>query len=135
MWHEESLALGDIQAAHRIGKKGIVICKFVNRKFAKEGLYCRKNLKGKNLYGNNTKVYINNSFCDEFRYTNYLIRKAKSDVLIFRRKLRNGIKYFQKEDGDDFIEISHKNDLIRRNHLNESEYSFCDVVYIILYSL
>ena len=37
----------DIQACHRKGKKGITICKFVNRKYAYEGLFNGKKLKNK----------------------------------------------------------------------------------------
>ena len=56
--HEEPLSNMDIQAAHRIGKKGVTIVKFVNRKFALlEGLRCGKNLKGSKLYGY-TGIYI-----------------------------------------------------------------------------
>ena len=36
-----------IQACHKIGKKGVTICKFVNRKFANNAIYSGKNLKGK----------------------------------------------------------------------------------------
>ena len=50
----------DIQACHRVGKKNIVIVKFVNRKFANEGLYCGKNLKNNSPYM--APTYINYSF-------------------------------------------------------------------------
>ena len=120
--HGKNLNVSDIQACHRIGKKGVTICMFVNRKFAKEGLYCGKNLRGKNLYDQGTNIYINNSFCDEFRYLNYLVRKAKSEGRIFRWKVKNGVNFIQKEEDDEsFIEISHKNDLISSNLLQESE--------------
>ena len=52
----------DIQATHRVGKKGVTIVKFVNLKFAYEGLRCGKNLKDSKLYGNSGGIYINNSF-------------------------------------------------------------------------
>ena len=118
--HGRSLEEMDIQACHRVGKKGDTIVRFVNQKFASEGLYCGRNLKGKNIYGNDSKVYINTSFCKEFKFLNYLVRKAKNDDNIFRWKVRNGITYVQTEDGGDFHEISHKNDLIDLN-LMESE--------------
>ena len=117
--HGENLQERDIQAAHRIGKKGVVICKFVNRKFAREGLFCGRNLKGKNVY-NNSNVYINDSLCREFKYLNFVVRKSKNDNIIFRWKVRNGITFVQKKDGDEFEEISHKSDLIRLGLL-ESE--------------
>ena len=102
----------DIQACHRVGKKGATIVKFVNRKFARESLYCGRNLKGNKLYGANSQIFINNSFCPEYKYLNYLVRKAKKDNLVFRWKVRNGITSVQMEDGSDFIEVTHKNDLI-----------------------
>ena len=49
--HGEKLDAIDIQACHRIGKKGITICKFTNRKYAREGLVCGKNLRNTKLYG------------------------------------------------------------------------------------
>ena len=101
-----------IQACHRIGKKGITICKITNRKFAYEGLYCSKNLKGKKLYGEISQIYINHSLCKEYSYLNYCIRKAKKENKIHRYKVRHGVNYIQLEEGDDFVEISHKNDLI-----------------------
>ena len=72
--HGKSLDYFDIQAAHRKGQKGTVIAKFVNRKFAYEGLVNGKRLKGKNIYGEDTKVFINDSFCPEFGFLNFLIR-------------------------------------------------------------
>ena len=97
------------------------VCKFVNRKYANEGLYNGKNLKGKDLYGNNTKVFINNSFCDEYRHINYLIRKAKRDNTIFRWKVKNGVNFIKLNDTDeDFEEISHMNDLINLKIIAEA---------------
>ena len=115
--HGKTLDYGDIQACHRIGKKKeTTIYKFVNRKFAREAMYCGKNLKGCDLYHNNGKIFLNDSFCDEFRYLNFVIRKAKRNNKIFRWKVRNGINFIQIKDGDDFTEITHKSDLIQAIH-------------------
>ena len=108
-----------MQACHRIGKKGITIVKFVNRKFAYEGLRCGRNLKGKEIFGANSKVYINNSFCREYQYLNYCVRKAKSNNKIFRWKVKHGVNLIQVDDGGDFIEITHKNDLIKLGIIDE----------------
>ena len=108
-----------IQACHRIGKKGITICKFVNRKFATEGIYCGKNLKGIKLYGNDSQVYINSSFCKEYSYFNFVIRKAKAEKKIFRYKIKHGVNLIQVEEDSDFQEISHKNDLIKLGLIKE----------------
>ena len=95
-------------------QEGKTIVKFVNRKFAKEGFICGKNLKNSNLYAN-AGVYVNTSFCPEFGHLNFLIRKSKSNGEIFRWKVRNGINFIQVEEGADFIEISHINDLADLN--------------------
>ena len=77
--HGQSLRKIDMQACHRIGRKQEkTVVKFLNRKFSVEELYNGKNLQ---LYG--SKVFINNSFCEEFRHLNYIIRKLKSDERIF----------------------------------------------------
>ena len=109
--HGKKLEAPDIQACHRVGKKGKTIVKFISRKYAREGLVCGKNLKNSNLYGN-AGVYINTSFCPEFGHLNFLIRKAKADGALFRWKVRNGINFVQVEEEDEFVEISHINDLV-----------------------
>ena len=114
--HGEKLKPMYIHACHRIGTKGITICKFTNRKFAREGLVCGRNLKDKKPYGE-SKIYINTSFCREYKYLNFVIRKCKADGRIFRWKVRNGTNFVQLKDGDEFTEISHKNDLIELNLL------------------
>ena len=101
-----------IQACHRVGKKGVTVCKFTNRKFAYEGLYCSRNLKGKNIYGDNSQIYINHSLCKEYGYLNYCIRNAKRANKIHRYKVKHGVNFIQLEEGAEFVEISHKNDLV-----------------------
>ena len=84
-----------IQACHRIGKNGVTICKFVNRKFANKAIYSGKNLKGKEIYGTNLRVYINSSFFKEFGFLNFQIRNAKKSGKIFRWKLKHGVNFMQ----------------------------------------
>ena len=74
--HGRSLEPFDMEACHRIGKKHVVIARFVNRKFAREALYNGKNLKGTKLYGNGA-IYINDSFCEPFSYIGFVIRNLK----------------------------------------------------------
>ena len=112
--HGRSLNLFDIEACHRIGKKNVVIVRFVNRKFAREGLYKGRDLKGKNIYGNGP-VYINDSFCEPFNYIGYSIRKLKKRSLIEGYKIKNGVYHVKKEANDNFIEISHTSDFIKYN--------------------
>ena len=56
--HGKALDHMDIEACHRVGKKNVVITRFANRKFAREGLYKSKNLKGKKIYGDQA-IYVN----------------------------------------------------------------------------
>ena len=102
--HGKSLDHLDIEACHRIGKNNVVITRFVNRKFAREGLFNGKNLKGTKLYGNKP-IYINDSFSKPFQYIGFVIRK----------KVRNGVFLLKKEANDNFVEISHKNDFLKYN--------------------
>ena len=81
----------DIQACRRVGKKNIVIVKFVNRKFANEGLYCGKNLK--NNFPFMAPTYSNYSFGPEFRFLNYFVRQAKKAKKIHFYKVRHGVTH------------------------------------------
>ena len=78
-------------------------------------------MKDRDLYGNNSKVYINNSFCDEFRHLNFLIRRAKKNEKISRWRVKNGINIIKIKDDDDFVEVSHINDLIQMKIAEVSE--------------
>ena len=101
----------DIQAVHRLGNKKTTIVKVANRKFAKEALFCGKNLKGSKRYGNHSHIYINDSFCPEYKFLNFAIRKAYKSNHIVRYKVRNGVNYIQKDDASRFVEIGHVLDL------------------------
>lgn len=114
----------DIQASHRIGRKGKIICKFVNRKFAKSAVINSKNLKDV-LYKPNEddegdeaeghKIYINESLCPEFGYLHYAVRNAKKKKELHAYKIRNGVMNIQKEENGRYVEISHVNDLGKYN--------------------
>ena len=116
--NDKNLDSPDIQACHRNGKKNITICKFVNRKFAREGLVCGRN-QGTDIYGT-LPVYINTSFCPEFKFLIFLIRKAKTRGEILRWNVRNEVNFIQVAEGGNLVEVAHKNDLIELNLL-ESE--------------
>ena len=100
----------DIQAAHRIGRKGTVILKFVNRKFAYEALLNSKKLKDHEEYG---QVYINQSLCPEFGYLAFAVRKAKRSNEIASYTQKHGITFIQKFKDGPLIKISHELDLSR----------------------
>ena len=67
----------EIRAAHRKNRKGDVIIKFVNRKFATSALVNSNNLKDLTVYKLEdddegevpSKIYINQSLCREFQLT------------------------------------------------------------------
>ena len=69
-----------------VGKKEVTIVKFVNRKFAKEGLYKGKNLQGTMMYSG-TRIFINNSFCHEYKRFGRTLRKLKRTPLLMVIKL------------------------------------------------
>ena len=112
--HGRQLNHFDMSACHRVGKHGVTIVRFVNRKFAKEGLMKGKNLKGTKIYGNNP-VYINNSFCKEFKFIGFVIRRLKKRQMIEGYKIKNGVYRIKVNANDEFVEISHKNDFSKYN--------------------
>ena len=73
------------------------------------------------MYGNGSQIYINSSFCDEFRHINFLIRAAKKADKIFRWKIKNGVNFVKVHETDkDFVEVSHINDLVRMDIVDDS---------------
>ena len=101
----------DVTAVHRLADKKTTIVRVVNRKFVKQALINGKNLKNSKRYGENSKIYLNDSFCSEFRFLNFVIRKALREYNIYRYKIRNGITYVQKDEYSLFVQIGHVNDL------------------------
>ena len=63
----------DIQASHRKGRKGVVIVKFVNRKFTYASVSNSHKLKNSDY----NHVYINGSLCPEFGFLSFAVRHAK----------------------------------------------------------
>ena len=100
----------DIVACHLIGKKGTVICRVVNRKFANEAVHCGKNLKGTTRYGG-SKIFLNYSQCPEFKFLNFACRQAAKSKDIYRYKVKNGVNYILLEEEGDWLEIGHILDL------------------------
>ena len=116
---EKKFATGyDIQASHRKEKKGTVIVKFTNRKFAYEALW---NSHNHPEYGS---IYLNESLCPEFSFIQFVVRKAKKDGKIAKYSTRNGIISIQLVQNGPNIEISHESDLIR-NGLTVPVRAFC----------
>ena len=105
----------DIQAVHRLKNRNMTIMKMVNRKYAKEALICGKNLRDTKRYGDNKKIFINDSLCPEFKFLNFAIRNALKRKEMYRYRVRNGISYVQMDDKFDFVQIGHVNDLTNNN--------------------
>ena len=101
--NRQPLKKTDIVACHRLGGKGTVICRVLNRKFSRQAIINSKNLEGSKRYDGN--IFINSSFCPEFRYLNFVCRKAVRNKELFRYKVKNGVNMVQKLEGDDFVEI------------------------------
>ena len=114
--HGKKLAPKHIQACHRIGQKGIAIVKFANRKFAREGLVCGRNLKDKQIY-DGSKVYLNTSFCPAYKHFNFVLRSAKKKGDITHWKVRNGVNMVQLEENGDYFDITHISDLVEHGLL------------------
>ena len=113
--HGKTLGHFDMEACHRIGKKGVVIVRFVNRKFARQGLFNSAKLKKTKIYGNQ-HVYINDSLCPQFNYIGYVVRKLKKTGRIEGYKVRNGIFSVKLQAGDNkYVEITHKIDFDNLN--------------------
>ena len=111
--HGKTLDNMDIEACHRIGKKNVVICRFANRKWAREGLFKGKNLKGKDIYGRTGQVYINDSFCKPFQFIGFVVRKLRKRNIIEGYKIRNGV--FNIKVNGEFVEIAHKHDFVKHD--------------------
>ncbi len=101
----------DIQAAHRKGKKGVVICKFVNRKFAYSAVSNSSKLKNADVFEDGSKIYVNTSLCPEFGFLHYAVRRAKKERKIHSYRVRHGVMFIRKSEEGDLFEISHANDL------------------------
>ena len=109
--NRQPLKKTDICAVHRLKDGKTTIVRVVNRKFSTEALRCGRNLKDTRRYGEGNRIYINNSFCPEFKFLNFVIRKATANKSIHRYKIRNGITYIQMEENGDFSQIGHVLDL------------------------
>ena len=112
--NRQPLKKSDIVACHRVGRKGNVVCRVVNRKYAREAIVNSKNLKGTKRY-NGSSIFINSSFCHEFKFLNYVCRSLVRNKTIFKYKVRNGVNHIQKEEGGEFKEIGHVNDITKSN--------------------
>ena len=69
----------------------------------KKACIVEKKLKDVEIYGENSRIYINNSFCDEFKYLNFLIRKAKGKEIV-KWRIKRGINLIQVNEGEAFVE-------------------------------
>ena len=106
---KQPIKTSDIQACHRVNKKGKTIIKVVNRKFIEDGKW--KNLKRNKRFGDTTQIYLNDSFCQEFGFLNYAVRRAKKNDCIFAYKVGNGVTHLQKNEAGKFVQIGHLIDL------------------------
>ena len=100
----------DISAVHRLADKKTTIVRVVNRKYSRQAIINGRNLKDTKRYGDNS-IFINNSFCYEFKFLNFVIRKAAREHSIFKYKIRNGVTYVQMTEEQNFVQIGHVMDL------------------------
>ena len=109
--NRQPLKKSDICAVHRIGKKGTTIVRVVNRKYSRNAIISGRNLRGSKRYGDDTRLFVNENFIPEFRFTNYVVRKAFREKIIHKYKIRNGVTHVQKDPDGSFVEIGHVLDL------------------------
>ena len=60
-----------------------------------------------------TRIFINNSFCYEYKRFGWIIRKLKKDSLIDGYKVRNGVHQIKILHSDKFVDISHVSDFAK----------------------
>ena len=61
------------------------------------------------------RYYINDSFCPEYGFLNYVIRNEAKRNRNIKYKVKNGINQIKMPNTDEFVEIGHKHDLIRNS--------------------
>merc|ERR1712183_1249788 len=67
-------------------------------------------LQDLDLYGG-VRIYISQSLCREYVGIHYFLRMAKKEGRIHRYRVWNGTNQVQVKEEDDFIDITHRNDL------------------------
>ena len=96
-----------MHAAHRKNKRGNVIVKFTNRKFAEAAMLNRDKIREIDAFKN---IYINQSLCPEFSYISYALRQAKKKKNISQIKFKHGVPLAKIDATSDYVEISHESD-------------------------
>lgn len=98
----------DIQACHRIGKKGTVIVKFSNRKTV--GSVLKNKSKLRQQKGNVT--YINESLCAMNRKIRGCCNALRKQGLIGQIQTRNGMVMIRISNEEDLLLVDHKDILV-----------------------
>ena len=96
-----------IEAAHRLPSKSDnkpVIVRFVNRKFCERAFANKKNLQ--------ENIYINENLCPQFKKIAWMGRKLKRANEIHSSWTWKGIIHIRFREGEKYIKINHKNELI-----------------------
>ena len=104
-----------IEACHRVGKKGKTIVKFSRRKDVSKIFTVKKNLKHLDPntlnFPENTKIYINESLCNEYRSLWFKCKKLWMNKLISKFWTVNGMLKIKKTALGNPSSITHLFDL------------------------
>jgi hypothetical protein len=109
-----------LEAVFRAGNRGMVIVKFFDPMMVRVVLGKTSSLRDLDLFGG-ARIFIKQSLCREFTTINYFLRKAKREGRIYRYRLWSGTNQVMINEEDDFVEITHRNDLIELGIVDQFE--------------
>ena len=114
----------NVHACHRLKNKNTII-RFTNRRIADFALYKRGKLKSvdKKAFGfpADTRLFINESLCQPYKYIFFKIREAYKKKKITSYNLWKGKLSFKFNKDSTAIIISHFNDLVENGLADDSD--------------
>merc|ERR1712168_363346 len=99
-----------IEAVFRAGDHGWVIVKLFDPIMVSRVLSKGASLQDLDLYGG-VRIYISQSLCREYLNIHHFLRMAKKEGRIHRHRKWVGTNQVQVKEDDDFVDITHRNDL------------------------
>jgi len=100
-----------IEAVFRVGHRGTVVVKFFNPLMVPVVLRKGSSLRDLDLY-EGSRINIAPSLCREYNNIKSYLRKAKKEGRIHRYRVWSGTNQVMVNQDDDFVDITHRNDLI-----------------------
>merc|ERR1712212_144792 len=109
-----------LEAVFRVGNRVMVIVKFFDPMMVRVVWSKTSSIRDLDLYGG-ARIFIKQSLCREFTTINYFLRIAKREGRIYRYRLWSGTNQVMINEEDDFVEITHRNDLIELGIVDQFE--------------